>query len=66
MQKEEKLEKFRNSRTSKRRKHRVDKEVRKEATKEKMLKLRNVYERKTQKRNEASQFAIKTEEKTFS
>ena len=67
MQKEEELEEFRSFRTSKRRKQRVNKERNKEATKEKMLKLRIVLcVIKTQIRNKANQFAIETEEKTFS
>ena len=67
MQKEEE---FRNFRTSKRRKtsevnkkvkKEVDKEVNNEITKEKMLKLRIVYVRKTQMRNQAIKLSIETE-----
>ena len=66
MQKEEKLEDFRSFRTSKRHNQRVNKELHNRATKEKILKLRSVYVRKTQMRNSATKFAIETEEKTFS
>ena len=48
MQKEQKLEEFRNFRTSKRQKRRVNKERNKEVAKEKMFKLRIVYVRKTE------------------
>ena len=65
MQKEQKLEEFRFFRTSKRRKRRVNKERNKEVAKEKMLKLRIVYVRKTEMRNNATKFAIETEETTF-
>ena len=66
MQKERKLEEFRCFRTSKRRKRRSNSERNKESVKEKVLKLRIVYVRKTQKRNKVTKFAIETEEKTFS
>ena len=66
MQKEEKLEKFRSLRTSKRRKERVNKERNKEAAKEKMLKSEMFCVRKTQMRNKATKFITETEEKTFS
>ena len=62
MQKERKLEEFRRFRTSKRQKRRVNKERHEVAVKEKMLKLRIVYVRKTQIRNKATKFAIETEE----
>ena len=65
MQKEQKLEEFRIFRTSKRRKRRVNKERNKEVAKEKMLKLRIVYVRKTEMRNNATKFAIETEETLF-
>ena len=66
MQIEEKLEQFRNFRTSKRKKQRVNKERNKKETNEKMLKLRIVCMRKTQLKNKATKIAIETEEKTFS
>ena len=62
MQKGERLEEFRSFRTSKRLKtRRSEQEVKKEVTKDKMLKLRIVYVRKTQMRNQAFKLAIETE-----
>ena len=65
MQKEQKLEEFRNFRTSKRQKRRVNKERNKEVAKEKMFKLRIVYVRKTEMKKKATKCAIETEETTF-
>ena len=63
MQKEEKLEEFRSFGTSKRRKQRVNKEVHKEATKEKMLKRRISYVRKSQMGNKALSLQLQLKRK---
>ena len=65
MQKRETLEEFKvlellNDKNKEENKE-VNKEMNKEATKEEMLKLRIVYARKTQKRNQARKLAIETE-----
>ena len=64
MQKERRLEEFRSFRTSKRRKQR--KRQRSDEKEDVKTQTCFVWVRKTQMRNEATKFAIETEEKTFS